>query len=174
MNDTERNAMTAAVEALERISDIGEPADDAHAYRQLGRCIEIADAALSAARGGASEPGKTCHDCGEREPCADNCPNATSPHSEGETGGGEHLMRCNICGFIIDTNYEATKPTIDFTTRGRGKRVDAFTAGARAGRETAAHWHDERRRNTPDAFEGEFHEVSATTIRALDLPKEPR
>ncbi len=33
--------------------------------------------------------------------------------------------------------------------------------------EAAAGWHDERARNTPDAFEMEFHQVSAKAIRAL-------
>ena len=33
--------------------------------------------------------------------------------------------------------------------------------------EEAARWHDQRRRDTPDAFEMEFHEVSAEAIRAL-------
>lgn len=32
----------------------------------------------------------------------------------------EHrYLRCNICGFLIDTRYEATKPTITYTGAGR-------------------------------------------------------
>ncbi len=27
--------------------------------------------------------------------------------------------RCAICGFIVDTNYKATKPSIEWSTRGR-------------------------------------------------------
>lgn len=38
------------------------------------------------------------------------------------TPEGDNLKRCTICGFIVDTSYEAIKPTIDFTTRGRGKK----------------------------------------------------
>lgn len=33
-------------------------------------------------------------------------------------------------------------------------------------RERAAKWHDDRARQTPDVFEQEFHEVSASAIRA--------
>ena len=33
--------------------------------------------------------------------------------------------------------------------------------------EEAAKWHDQRARNTPDAFEMELHQVSAKAIRAL-------
>ena len=33
--------------------------------------------------------------------------------------------------------------------------------------EKAAAWHDDRRRHTPDAFEMEFHGISAAAIRAL-------
>ena len=40
-------------------------------------------------------------------------------------------------------------------------------AQRRAGREEAAAWHDQRRRDTPDAFEMEFHEVSAKAIRSM-------
>ncbi len=29
--------------------------------------------------------------------------------------------RCAICGFVIDPRFEATKPTIDFSTAGRAK-----------------------------------------------------
>jgi hypothetical protein len=35
--------------------------------------------------------------------------------------------------------------------------------------EEAAAWHDQRRRDTPDAFEMELHEVSAKAIRALKV-----
>lgn len=40
------------------------------------------------------------------------------------------------------------------------------------GLETAARWHDERARNTPDAFEMELHQKSAEAIRALN-PQQP-
>jgi hypothetical protein len=36
-------------------------------------------------------------------------------------------------------------------------------------REMAAEWHDQRAINTPDAFEMEFHQVSAAAIRALPI-----
>lgn len=32
----------------------------------------------------------------------------------------ENLKRCRICGFIIDTNFAAEKPSVDFSMRGRG------------------------------------------------------
>jgi hypothetical protein len=31
--------------------------------------------------------------------------------------------RCAICGFVIDTKYEATKPTIEYGSAGRTKRA---------------------------------------------------
>lgn len=50
-----------------------------------------------------------------------------------------------------------------------------MTTTPEAMRESAARWHDQRRRDTPDAFEMEFHEVSARAIRAIpiDLPPQP-
>lgn len=45
---------------------------------------------------------------------------------------------------------------------------EAAKKGAQAGLGVAAGWHDRRARETPDAFESEFHEVSARTIRAAD------
>jgi hypothetical protein len=46
------------------------------------------------------------------------------------TPEGDHLKRCAICGFVVDTSYEATKPTIDFTMRGRGKKGDGALGAA--------------------------------------------
>lgn len=39
-----------------------------------------------------------------------------------QTPTDDKLMRCTICGFIVDTSYAAEKPTCDFTTRGRAKK----------------------------------------------------
>lgn len=36
---------------------------------------------------------------------------------------GDNHLRCSICGFIVDTSFEATKPTIDFTMQGRSKKT---------------------------------------------------
>lgn len=33
--------------------------------------------------------------------------------------GGNGTLRCNICGFVVDTRFEATKPTIQFKMAGR-------------------------------------------------------
>lgn len=33
----------------------------------------------------------------------------------------ENKMRCTICGFIVDTRFEATKPSINFGMGGRTK-----------------------------------------------------
>ena len=41
----------------------------------------------------------------------------------------------------------------------------AVAAATEKERERCARWHDERRYNTPDAFEMEFHEVSAAALR---------
>lgn len=45
--------------------------------------------------------------------------------------------------------------------------ADTFKDGV----EAAARWHDERAKSTPDAFEMEFHQVSAAAIRALLAPE---
>lgn len=37
----------------------------------------------------------------------------------GQEGG--NVIRCAICGFVVDQRYEATKPTIEFKMGGRGK-----------------------------------------------------
>lgn len=37
------------------------------------------------------------------------------------------LKRCAICGFVIDTKYEATKPTIQYGNAGRAKIADGVT-----------------------------------------------
>jgi hypothetical protein len=34
----------------------------------------------------------------------------------------ENHLRCAICGFIVDTSFDATTPTIDFTMAGRAKK----------------------------------------------------
>ena len=34
----------------------------------------------------------------------------------------ETVLRCRICGFVIDGRYAAEKPTVDFTTAGRAKK----------------------------------------------------
>lgn len=49
---------------------------------------------------------------------------------------------------------------------GKYQREEARTAAI----EEAAKWHDQRARDTPDAFEMEFHNSSATAIRALVKP----
>lgn len=36
----------------------------------------------------------------------------------------DNLRLCTICGFTIDTSYGAKKPTVDFSTRGRGPKKD--------------------------------------------------
>lgn len=35
---------------------------------------------------------------------------------------GDNLRRCQICGFIVDLNFKAEKPGINFSTVGRGKK----------------------------------------------------
>lgn len=44
---------------------------------------------------------------------------------------GDNHLRCAICGFIVDTSFEATKPTIDFTMQGRSKKAPAPALDAR-------------------------------------------
>lgn len=39
----------------------------------------------------------------------------------------ENVLRCNICGFVVDGRFKAEKPTVDFTTRGRGKPKPALS-----------------------------------------------
>ena len=42
------------------------------------------------------------------------------------------VLRCNICGFVVDTRYAAEKPSIAFEMRGRAKAspiIDAKVAG---------------------------------------------
>ena len=45
--------------------------------------------------------------------------------------------------------------------------VSARADGERDGLEKAAKWHDQRVRDTPDAFEMELHQVSAAAIREM-------
>lgn len=52
-------------------------------------------------------------------------------------------LRCNICGFLIDNRFEATKPTIEFGMAGRTKKSkpsdedEAYEIGKRDGYEDA-------------------------------------
>lgn len=38
--------------------------------------------------------------------------------------GGDDVLRCNICGFVIDRRFSAEPPTVDFSMRGRSARGD--------------------------------------------------
>jgi hypothetical protein len=60
------------------------------------------------------------------------------------------LRRCNICGFIVDTSYEATKPTVDFSTAGRGKKAALAVTARRVGREEIARKIDPLAFDTPE------------------------
>ena len=48
--------------------------------------------------------------------------------------------------------------------------LDARQEWIEYGLEVSAQWHDERARDTPDAFEMELHQASAAKIRAMKLP----
>lgn len=64
---------------------------------------------------------------GAQAPCV-LCGRPASEHSRATAdvcncylaGDGAHT-RCAICGFVIDTKYEATKPTIHYGSAGRAK-----------------------------------------------------
>lgn len=45
--------------------------------------------------------------------------------------------------------------------------IERVKKAEEAMRERAAQWHDQRAKDTPDAFEIEFHQISAAAIRAL-------
>jgi hypothetical protein len=56
-------------------------------------------------------------------------------------GESDAHKRCAICGFVIDTKYEATKPTIQYGSAGRAKvSPDKLTE--------LQSWLDERSRNS--------------------------
>lgn len=48
--------------------------------------------------------------------------------------------------------------------------LESLSRSAEEMREEAALWHDQRAKDTPDAFEMELHRESAKAIRALPLP----
>jgi hypothetical protein len=75
------------------------------------------------------------------------------------------VFRIVLHGYVADFD---SKPAAENFAQALTDYGDARAAEAeRAGREAAAAWHELRSRQTPDAFEQEFHEVSRDTILAL-------
>jgi hypothetical protein len=67
--------------------------------------------------------------------------------------------RCAICGFVIDTKYEATKPTVQYGSAGRAKRVPDKIAEFQS-------WLDERAKNsTSYGSHAHAYEVAARKLR---------
>lgn len=73
----------------------------------------------------------------------------------------EMHRRCAICGFVVDTKYAATKPTVEYGSAGRAKvKPDADKLVA------LQSWLDERGRNsTSYGSHADAYEVAARKLR---------
>lgn len=97
---------------------------------------------------------------------------------------GGHFVRCTRCLGSVGLQFANKEDPRPGLTEKWNRRVGSKQEGAdaalgepkasehpsserRRGLEEAAKWHDQRARDTPDAFEMEFHQVSAKAIRSL-------
>jgi len=87
--------------------------------------------------------------------------NALIQRAASVTSRGESLRE------QAEDNVEAVRGSSDVPGFDACVKAEEARLARNAALEEAARWHDERRRNTPDAFEMEFHEVSGAAIRAL-------
>ena len=81
---------------------------------------------------------------------------------------GDHDLINDIALLVFDARTVPSVPS-DVARAILTKIGDRHRTAIVSMRERAAKWHDQRARDTPDAFEMEFHQVSAAAIRALPL-----
>lgn len=104
-------------------------------------------------------------------PPAQSAGEALDPAGTGEGASGTHDRITSLVRYGINEGEAPEDIATAVLAITADAQASALADARRSALEEAAQWHNMRKRNTPDAFEMELHDVSAMAIRALTEPQ---